>query len=63
MSTKVASADGGRQMSLFDNTDYEKLERLDKAMDSIKDKFGAGAIKRASALENNSRDIDRKAKS
>lgn len=63
VSTKVASADGGRQMSLFDNTDYEKLERLDKAMDSIKDKFGAGAIKRASALENNSRDIDRKAKS
>lgn len=63
VSTKVASADGGRQMSLFDNTDYEKLERLDKAMDSIKDKFGAGAIKRASALENNLRDIDRKAKS
>ena len=63
VSTKVASADGGRQMSLFDNTDYEKLERLDKAMDSIKGKFGAGAIKRASALENNSSDIDRRAKS
>ena len=51
MSTKVASEDGGRQMNLFDNTDYEKLERLDKAMDSIKGRFGAGAIKRASSLE------------
>ena len=58
VSTKVASEDGGRQMSLFDNTDYEKLERLDKAMDSIKGKFGAGAVKRASALESNSKDTD-----
>ena len=53
VSTKVASEDGGRQMNLFDNTDYEKLERLDKAMDSIKGRFGAGAIKRASSLEVN----------
>ena len=53
MSTKVASEDGGRQMNLFDNTDYEMLERLDKAMDSIKGRFGAGAIKRASSLEAN----------
>ena len=53
VSTKVASEDGGRQMNLFDNTDYEKLERLDKAMDSIKGRFGAGAIKRASSLEAN----------
>lgn len=52
VSTKVAADDGGRQINLFDNTDYEKLEKLDRAMDSIKGRFGAGAIKRASSLEN-----------
>ena len=36
VSTKVASADNGRQMDLFDDTDYEKLEKLDRAMDDIK---------------------------
>lgn len=50
VSTKVASEDSGRQMSLFDNTDYDKLEKLDKAMDHIKDKFGTDAIVRASSL-------------
>lgn len=40
-----------RQMSIFDKTDYEKLERLDKAVDSIREKFGNGAVKRASFLE------------
>ena len=28
VSTKVAIADNGRQMDLFDDTDYEKLEKL-----------------------------------
>lgn len=49
--SRVAKEDGGRQMSLFDDTDYEKLEKLDKAMDSIRDRFGTGAIRRASALQ------------
>lgn len=49
--TKIADIDSGRQMSLFDNTDYEKLEKLDKAMDSINSKYGSGTIKRASTLE------------
>ena len=40
-----------RQMSLFDNTDYEKLEKLDQALDEISDKFGRGAVMRASTLE------------
>ena len=45
------SQNTGRQMSLFDNTDYEKLEKLDKAMDSIRERFGSGAVKRASFME------------
>ena len=48
--TKVSREDKGRQMSLFDNTDYEKLERLDKAMDSIRNRFGSNAVMRASAM-------------
>lgn len=38
-------------MSLFDDTDYEKLERLDRAMDSIREKFGTEAVRRASFLQ------------
>lgn len=38
-------------MSLFDSTDYEKLEKLDSAMDSIRSRFGAGAVQRASSLQ------------
>lgn len=49
--SRVAKEDGGRQMNLFDDTDYEKLEKLDKAMDSIRDRFGTDAIRRASALQ------------
>ena len=40
-----------RQMTLFDTTDYEKQEKAEKAMDSIREKFGAGAIKRAAFLK------------
>ena len=43
-----------RQMSLFDRTDYEKLEKLDKTMDTINSKFGLGTIQRASNLYNES---------
>jgi len=48
--TKVSRENQGRQMSLFDDTDYEKLEKLDKAMDSIRTRFGSGAVLRASSL-------------
>lgn len=51
VSAKVADSDSGRQMTLFDHTDYEKLERLDKALDAIKDKYGRGAVRRASFLD------------
>lgn len=48
--TKVSHGDKGRQMSLFDDTDYEKLEKLDRAMDEIRSKFGPGAVQRASNI-------------
>lgn len=44
---KVSRESASRQISLFDNTDYEKLEAVDKAVDSIRNKYGSGAIKRA----------------
>lgn len=49
--TKIADPDKGRQMSLFDTTDYEKLEKLDHALDDINSRFGRGTIKRASSIE------------
>lgn len=47
---KVSRRAEGRQMTLFDNTDYEKLEKLDQAMDDIRKRFGSGAVTRASYL-------------
>lgn len=44
---RVKEEDEARQLSLFDNTNYEKLEKVDKAVDSIREKFGQDAIKRA----------------
>lgn len=49
----------GRQLSFFDTTDYEKQEKAEKAMDAIREKFGAGAIKRAAFLKT---DIGKKVK-
>lgn len=48
--TKVSREERGRQMSLFDDTDYEKLEKLDRAMDSIRSRYGSGAVQRASSI-------------
>lgn len=57
--------DGNRQLHLFDSIDpalsgekqagdprfqYEKLEKLDQAIDSIRERFGAGSVMRASLL-------------
>ena len=49
--TNITKGDEGRQMSLFDTTDYAKLEKLDQAFDSIRSKYGTGAIKRGTDLE------------
>lgn len=51
--SKVRDHDFTRQMDLFDHTDYDKLEKLDAAVDAIRHKFGIDAVKRASFLENN----------
>lgn len=37
-----------RQICLFDNYDYEKLEKLDKAIDNIRRKYGSDSVVRAS---------------
>lgn len=40
-----------RQYSLFDHMDYEKLEKANKAIDSIRARFGEDAVMRASFLK------------
>lgn len=49
--SRVMDQESGRQMNLFDDTDYEKLEKLDKAVDSIRKRFGTDSIKRASFVQ------------
>ena len=48
---RVSHGESNRQMNLFDNTDYEKLEKLDRAIDSIRKKYGSDAVCRASFME------------
>jgi DNA polymerase-4 len=40
-----------RQLNLFDDLDYEKLERLDRAVDDIRKRFGTDSIVRASFIK------------
>lgn len=51
--SRASIEDTARQLSLFDNTDYEKLEKLDRAVDRIREKFGSDAVLRASFLNQN----------
>lgn len=44
---RVNGEDPGRQMSIFDEIDYEKLGRMDHAVDGIRSRFGADAVMRA----------------
>lgn len=48
---RVTQSGSSRQLSLFDDIDYEKLEKLDKAVDSIRERFGADSVQRASFLK------------
>ena len=41
-----------RQMSIFDEIDYEKLMGVDKTVDGIRRRFGADAVMRAVFLDN-----------
>lgn len=47
---RLADEEEARQLELFETADYERMERLDKAMDSIRSRFGLDAVKRASFL-------------
>ena len=38
-------------MSLFDDEKKERARKLDKAMDAIRDKYGADTIMRAGAMD------------
>ena len=49
-SSKV-SEESFRQYDLFDMNNYEKLSKLDKAVDNIRNKYGEDSIKRASFLK------------
>ncbi len=48
--TNHVTTENSRQLNIFDKVDYEKMERLDKAVDEIRKRFGIDSIKRASFL-------------
>lgn len=45
--SRVNGADLGRQGSIFDEIDYEKLSKMDQTVDGIRSRFGADAVMRA----------------
>lgn len=45
--SRAKKDDPGRQMSLFDEIDYEKLAVMDRTVDAIRDRFGIDSVKRA----------------
>ena len=47
--TRLSGADA-RQVSLFDTADYEKLSKLDKTVDALREKYGEQALFRAAFL-------------
>ena len=51
--SKVQEEDVGRQLSLFDQYDYEKMEKLDAAIDEIRLRFGSDAVMRATFAKEN----------
>ncbi len=48
--SKITRGEVARQLNLFDRTDYEKREKLDKALDEIRARFGSQAVSRASLM-------------
>ena len=49
--SRVISGDFYRQPTLFDEVDYEKLEKLDKTVDSLRKRFGMDSVIRAAFLK------------
>jgi DNA polymerase-4 len=45
--SRVSGGDGGRQLGIFDEIDYEKLHRVDQTVDGIRRRFGGDAVMRA----------------
>lgn len=56
VSTGKIREEQSRQLSIFDRNDYEKLERLDRAVDQIRGKFGVDSIRRAAFLSKQGQD-------
>lgn len=50
--SKVVSGNSQRQINLFDMNRYEKLSKLDIAVDEVRERYGDDSIKRAVFLEN-----------
>lgn len=48
---KAQQDPSGRQISLFDEMDYEKLTVLDKTVDALRERFGRDTLKRAVFLD------------
>lgn len=48
--SKVQDESFTRQLSLFDETDYEKLARMDETVDDIRERFGMDSLMRAAFL-------------
>ena len=55
-SSEKLTADDTRQGMLFDEEEREKQSRVDAVADEIKQRFGAGAIRRGSGLNPGGRD-------
>lgn len=49
--SRVISGDFYRQPTLFDEIDYDKLEKLDKTVDSLRKRYGMDSIMRASFIK------------
>lgn len=49
--SRVYEGGAPRQLSLFDSTDYDKLGKIDLAVDAIRKRYGKAAVTRASLLK------------
>lgn len=48
--SRVSPDAPARQLSMFDTADYERFEKVDRAVDAIRKRFGKSAVTRASLL-------------
>ncbi len=49
--SRVISGDFYRQPTLFDEIDYDKLEKLDRTVDSLRKRYGMDSVMRASFIK------------